>query len=105
MDNGHKDKTIAYMMSRFPKLSETFILYEILQLERQGLNVELFPLQREHEAVVHSEAAPVVERACFSPFVSRHVVAAQLYWLLHSPRAYLGIWWSAIRGNLRSRKF
>ncbi len=32
---------VAYMMSRFPKLTETFILYEILAVEAQGTDVEI----------------------------------------------------------------
>ena len=42
---------IAYIMSRFPKLTETFVLYEILAMEEQGAQVELFPLLREKQKV------------------------------------------------------
>ena len=44
---------IAYIMSRFPKLSETFILRELLELERQGQPVVIFPLLRSKETVHH----------------------------------------------------
>ena len=37
---------VAYVMSRFPELTETFILYEILAMERQGIRVEVYPLLR-----------------------------------------------------------
>lgn len=102
---GPRGKAIAYTMSRFPKLSETFILNEITEIERLGSGIELFPLQREDEPVVHPEARRWVGRAHFSPFVSPRVLAAQLYWLRKRPRAYLGVWWSALAGNARSRKF
>ena len=49
-------KHIAYMMSRFPKISETFILYEILELERLGLTVDIFPLIHQQEDKKHPEA-------------------------------------------------
>jgi hypothetical protein len=40
---------VAYVMSRFPKLTETFILYEMLAMRRHGIQVEVYPLLREHE--------------------------------------------------------
>jgi len=96
---------IAYTTSRFPKLSETFILNEIIEIERLGSMVELFPLQREDEPVVHSEAREWVRRAHYCPFLSLRVVAAQLHWLRTNPSAYLSAWRRAITGNIRSRKF
>ena len=38
---------VAYVMSRFPKLTETFVLDEMIAVERHGATVELFPLLRE----------------------------------------------------------
>lgn len=35
---------IAYLMKCFPRLSETFILHEVLELERQGLPLRIFSL-------------------------------------------------------------
>jgi glycosyltransferase involved in cell wall biosynthesis/peptidoglycan/xylan/chitin deacetylase (PgdA/CDA1 family) len=81
---------VAYVMSRFPKISETFILTEILALERRGVRVEVYPLMRESEPLTHPEAAPVVARARFTPFLSRSIVASQLHWLRRAPRAYVG---------------
>jgi glycosyltransferase involved in cell wall biosynthesis len=92
-------------MSRFPKISETFILYEIVELQRLGLRVELFPLLREREEVAHPEAAALVERAHYSRLLSRAVLEAQLYWLLRRPGAYLRAWWRALLGNSGSPKF
>lgn len=37
---------IGYILKRFPRLSETFILNEILALERAGVEVEIFSLLR-----------------------------------------------------------
>ena len=73
--------TVGYMLSRFPKVSETFILMEIVELERRGVRVEVFPLMREREDVVHPEAEDIVRRAQFVTPISRPVLAAQLYWL------------------------
>jgi colanic acid/amylovoran biosynthesis glycosyltransferase len=81
---------VAYVMSRFPKITETFILGEILALERRGVRVEVYPLLRERTRLVHPEAAAVAARAHYLPFFSLAVASSQLYWLRRRPRAYLG---------------
>jgi glycosyltransferase involved in cell wall biosynthesis len=93
------------MTSRFPKLSETFVFYEILEMERQGVHIEVFPLVREHERVMHPGAQALVDRTHYSTVFSLAVIAAQFSWLLRQPRVYLRAWRQALRGNLGSRKF
>jgi glycosyltransferase involved in cell wall biosynthesis len=92
-------------MSRFPQISETFILYEIAELERAGLSIEIFPLMRQHEDVAHPEAQALAARAHYSRFVSLPVLAAQLHWLRRRPLAYLGVWWRVMRENVPSPGF
>ena len=96
---------VAYLMSRFPKLSETFVLYEMLELERIGVRVEVFPLVREREVTLQPGAEDLVRRAHDYRPASRTVLAAQWYWLRRRPRRYLGTWGRAIAGNVRSPKF
>src|SRR5690606_5793919 len=48
---------VAYVMSQFPKISETFVLYEMLEVERFGADVEVFPLRRGPSGPRHPEAA------------------------------------------------
>lgn len=96
---------VAYVMSRFPKISETFVLYEILALEEQGLTVDVFPLLREHQPVTHPEAAAVVARAHFHPFVSWPILAAHLHFLRRRPRAYLRLLAEVLRGTWGSLNF
>ncbi len=96
---------IAYMMSRFPKISETFILYEIVALEELGLHVEIFPLVRETEPVQHREAERLAARAHDVRLASPSVLAAQFHWLRRRPRAYLSAWAAALRGNIGSPRF
>ncbi len=95
----------AYIMSRFPKISETFVLYEILALEAQGLRVEVFPLLRERQTVSHPEAAAVVARAHYHPFLSWRILQAHLYFLLHRPLATMRVVYEVLRGTLGSRNF
>jgi hypothetical protein len=73
--------SVAYIMSRFPKLTETFILYEIIALQEQGVDVALYPLWREQTSVMHPRARPLVAQAnydspcekanCFSGWMNR----------------------------------
>jgi colanic acid/amylovoran biosynthesis glycosyltransferase len=99
------DGPVAYVMSRFPRLSETFVLYELLALERAGVRVEVYPLLRQRERVIHQEAMPLVARANFLPFLSPGILASQLFFLRRRPRAYLGALWAVLRGTWRSPNF
>lgn len=44
---------VGYVLKRFPRLSETFILNELLELERQGVEVTVFSLLRPPEEARH----------------------------------------------------
>lgn len=82
---------VAYIMSRFPKITETFILDEILQQKRQGLQVEIYPLLRERQSVRHPEADALTQQAHFEPFLSRPILHANWHYLRRCPRKYLGM--------------
>ena len=96
---------LAYLMSRFPKATETFILYEILELERLGHRVEIFPLVLHREGTLQPGAVELVQRAHDIRPVSPEVLRAQVHWLRRRPRRYVGAWAAAIRGNIRSPRF
>ncbi len=44
---------VAYVLNKFPKLSETFILHEMLELERQGVEVVVYALGLPDEGKFH----------------------------------------------------
>jgi glycosyltransferase involved in cell wall biosynthesis len=96
---------VAYMMSRFPKISETFILYEMLEQERQGISVELYPLLRENQAVAHPEAEKMMTRAHFHPFLSWPIVKANWHYLRHRPSAYFKMMAEVLGGTFGSANF
>jgi glycosyltransferase involved in cell wall biosynthesis len=96
---------VAYIMSRFPKLTETFILYEMLAMRQQDIQVEVYPLLREHEEVMHPEAVPFVNVAHFQPFMSLPILRANLYFLWKKPFAYLKTLWDVLRANWGSYNF
>jgi colanic acid/amylovoran biosynthesis glycosyltransferase len=96
---------IAYLMSRFPKLTETFILYEILALERFGITIEIFPLLKERQNISHPEAQRLAERAHYQPFISVSILAAQWYFIRRRPGAYFKVWGEVLRGTFGSANF
>jgi len=96
---------VAYTVSRFPKLTETFVLQEILAMEKLGWQVELYPLQREPAAVVHPEAEPIVARAHFTPWISWTILSAHFYYLCRKPAAYFATLWILMRANWGSLRF
>ncbi|MEQ1760645.1 MAG: glycosyltransferase [Vicinamibacterales bacterium] len=99
----HPGLKVGYMMSRFPKVSETFVLNEMLAVEAQGVPVEVYPLIRERQTTMHPEVAQWVERARFRKVVSLPVLQAHAHFLKHQPKAYLSLGVEVLWKTLRSR--
>lgn len=72
---------IAYVISGFPRLSETFILHEMLELERQGVELLVFALKSGEREGLHREfqllrAKPVYVPVRFSLPMLRYSLGA-----------------------------
>ncbi len=96
-------QTIGYVVKMFPRLSETFIRNEILELERQGLDLHIFSLKRPTEAdarLVNGQVrAPVTylpERVYREPF---RVMRAHLAVVWKYPRGYRRMLFHVLRGR------
>ena len=50
-----KHTKVGYVLEQFPKLSETFVLEEMLELERLGLDLTIFALSDPKESQVHEK--------------------------------------------------
>jgi colanic acid/amylovoran biosynthesis glycosyltransferase len=96
---------IAYLVSRFPKITETFVLYEMLALEELGAEIELYPLVRQREVVIHPEATRITERANYARIFSLAVIANQAYWLIRFPQKYLSLWQEVLWENRKSPEY
>jgi glycosyltransferase involved in cell wall biosynthesis len=101
---GVKDTHVAYIVARFPKVTETFILYEVLELLRQGFPVTVYPLIRERTAVKHPGVDEVEKAVRFQPFFSLAVLKANWHYLLRRPLAYLRLLAKVIRATIGSRR-
>jgi colanic acid/amylovoran biosynthesis glycosyltransferase len=51
---------VAYIVSLFPKISETFILREMEALKARGVDIVIYSLKNKRESVVHPDAARMI---------------------------------------------
>jgi glycosyltransferase involved in cell wall biosynthesis len=83
---------IVVLVKRFPRLSETFILNEFLELRRQGLPVDLFAIMDPKERSAQPEALAVVPEVTY---LQTGRLRAELPAAWHAARRYP-------RGTLRA---
>lgn len=50
---------VGYLLRSYPRLSQTFILNEVLALEKLGVQVHIFAVTHPHEALVQAQVAEV----------------------------------------------
>lgn len=88
---------IGYVVSRFPKTTETFIAREAVGLQRRGHDISVLALRRESNQIVQPESAELlgslVAADDASPF---GLAASQLRWLRRSPRRLAKMWWRVV---------
>lgn len=96
---------IAYIVSRFPHLPETFILREMISLEQLGWQIELYPLIIQQQELIHHEARPWLARAHVVPWLSLDLVKSNVARLRRRPQQYLSLFLRALWENIRSPKF
>jgi glycosyltransferase involved in cell wall biosynthesis len=58
---------VGYVLKRFPVLSETFILNEILALEARGVGVHIFSLERPNDPRFHDDLPKLKARVSYVP--------------------------------------
>jgi len=96
----NRSGSIAYVMSRFPKLTETFVLYEMLELRRAGFETVILPLRLERENATHPEVQEVAANIFPAPLLSWQTVWVNLKWLFCHPVRTLGTFFSGVAGTL-----
>ncbi len=95
---------IAYVVSRFPAVTETFVLEEIRDLRARGVEVEVFPLFGASGGEVHAAWRALAPHTHYHAALSWELLAAQAHWARRRPGAYLRAWWDALRATAPSRK-
>ena len=80
-----QQQPVAVLMSRFPSVTETFILREMIEMERQGIPVRVVSMIKETPPVLHDAVKPWIPRALFTPFISPAVIASNVRMLARRP--------------------
>src|SRR2546427_10911072 len=62
-----RSRPIGYILKRYPRLSETFILNEMRALERLGMRLHVFSLMREEGALAHPTVAELRAPVTYFP--------------------------------------
>ena len=98
-------RTIGYMLKRYPRLSETFILNEMRALERLGTQLHVFSLMRPEDALSHPAVLELQAPVTYFPETWAAkipaVAKAHATMLLTAPLRYmhaagLALWWSML---------
>ena len=109
----NRKPVIGYLLKTFPKLSETFILNEIIELERQGLNLHIFalrqPTDNQFHPAVSQVRAPVTYLPSLIPKASREeedaLLAVNLDLIQQNPNGYFSTSVSFYRDRQEDRRF
>jgi colanic acid/amylovoran biosynthesis glycosyltransferase len=91
---------VLYIVSRFPAVTETFVVNEWLVLSER-FRMQLVALRRSREAPVHPETGRVMRHVRFPRVLGPGTVAAHVAWLVRRPRTYLSALFAVLRGALR----
>jgi colanic acid/amylovoran biosynthesis glycosyltransferase len=59
---------LGYVLKRFPRISETFIAAEIIELERQGEHVTVFAISRPDEPFSHAFLGQMKAKVVYLPY-------------------------------------
>ena len=96
---------VAYVMSRFPHLPETFILREMNELEKRGWPIALYPLILQNQTIIHEDARNWLSRAKKVGFLSVSGLLANLQMLFRKPLTLARVYARSIWENSSSFKF
>lgn len=114
MSKREKPLRVAYFLKEFPLLSETFVLNEIIELKRQGLDIVIFSLRKPNESVIHEEAEELARKTHYieslvklSKFKKAYTyLYSHLCFLVSNPLRYLrAIWFACTRADLKAFRF
>lgn len=96
---------VAYLIKMFPRFSETFILNEILELERAGVDLSIYSLKTPADPHRHADVARVKAPVTYVPedrlraagdYLRRHARIARRH-----PGRYLNTLWQVARRHNR----
>ncbi|MEB3165290.1 MAG: glycosyltransferase [Cyanobacteriota bacterium] len=96
MKQNSQPPKVGYILKMYPRFSETFIVSEILALEKQGMQLEIFSLRAPVDGRFHATLGQV--QAHVSYISSYPLRANDLWTLIHQAAAELPEIWSTLAG-------
>ena len=88
-----RPRHLGYVLKRFPRISETFVATELIELERQGERVSVFAISNPEEAFTHRFVEELRAPVHYLPHrlwrQPRRVTMALVHTLRAAPRAWL----------------
>lgn len=96
-----KQRRVAYILSKYPTLSETFIAREIEEMTRQGISVDIFSLKNLSSAKKQTESNRTsLIKIWYFPYMSLDILKSMLHYFLTQPGNLMGIIITIFRANL-----
>jgi len=107
MTEPNGQRTIAYVVKAWPRLSETFILNEIISLEQRGVSIRIFSVREPDAGPAHSKVAQVRAKVtCLALRTHwKQAVSANLRLLCRQPGRYLRLLLEVIAAKVVRHRF
>src|SRR5919204_6017468 len=99
MNRSERPPTVGYVVSRWPRLSQTFVLREILAVERLGVPVRIFSTKDPGGEPIHGDVGRVRAGVTYLTLRGhwKQVLRANLRLARHRPGRYVSTLLSALR--------
>lgn len=82
---------VIYILDSFPGISETFVLNEILEMQRKGVTIEVCSFSKTQHSKTHLKVKDVHKVYYFVPNQYIRKVLAHFYWVCKAPVRYFKI--------------
>jgi glycosyltransferase involved in cell wall biosynthesis len=108
MTRATHQRNIAYIVKAWPRLSETFVLNEIISLEQHGVRIRIFSVRDRDPGPSHSKVSQVLAKVTYLAFGThwKQAVPANLRLFCRRPGRYLRVLLQAIATMvIRRRRF
>ena len=107
MTRADQRRTVAYVVKAWPRLSETFIVNEIISLEQRGVRIRIFSIKDPDPGPAHSKIAQVRAKVTYLGIRShwKQALLANLRSLCRRPGRYLRVLGHVVAAKLIRRRF
>lgn len=89
MGLGTLPQKVAYIHSSYILPGETFTLGEVLELQRNGINIQVFSLQKLRKEISSFECRKLAQDTIYYPIFSLDLPWSHLWFIFNHPKCYL----------------